>query len=76
MTALDRQYVEHQAARPEMPRPFDPNSAEGIEFHKKLQQWITKGQGLAERVDLRNRQRAGTIRARRARARAAAGEAE
>ena len=74
MTALDQQYAEHQAARPELPRPFDPASPEGIAFHRALQAWITRGQGLAERVDLRNRQRAGTIRARRARA--AAREAE
>lgn len=71
MTALDQQYADHQAARPELPRPFDPASPEGIAFHRALQEWIARGQSLAARVDLRDRQRAGSVRARRARAAAA-----
>jgi hypothetical protein len=34
--ALRQQLVDHQATRPVMPRPFLPNSEEGIVYHRAL----------------------------------------
>ena len=34
MKSLEQQLQEHQTARPEMPRPFLPDSPEAIEWHK------------------------------------------
>jgi hypothetical protein len=39
MKSLEQQLQEHQASRPEMPRPFIPNSPEAIAWHKAFAVW-------------------------------------
>ena len=64
---LDQQLHDHQAGRPEMPRPFVAASPEAIAFQRAFQTWLDDGDDLARRVGLRDRQTAGKACAQRVR---------
>lgn len=68
MTPLEQEHADHQAGRPEMPRPFTANSPEAIAFHRALQKWLDDGDDLRRRRTLRDRQADGKTRAQRAQA--------
>lgn len=42
--------TQHKAQRPECPRPFDPNSQEGITFRNELQAWCNELEKLESAV--------------------------
>lgn len=54
MTALNQQLADHQSARPEMPRPFAPESTEAIEWHAAFTKWTREKERLLGRLAMRN----------------------
>lgn len=63
---LDQQMQDHQAARPAMPRPFDPDSPEAIEWHKAFAKWAEVKHRLQCRLAVRENFKPETKRPRQA----------
>ena len=54
MKSIEQQLQEHQAKRPEMPRPFVATSPEAIAWHKAFAKWADEKDPLQGRMAARN----------------------
>ena len=52
---IEQQLHDHQAKRPEMPRPFAPDSPEGIEWHAAFTLWVREKERLLGRLAIRDK---------------------